>query len=76
MATHTHTPDTEIEERLNCPVMKPDEWAEARDMLVLALDAMGESHADVNEGFLYNAIMHQRLGLRVCHKVLDRVRRG
>lgn len=48
-------------------------WNELHDFLTLALDALGDRPEDFTPDFLRNAVMHQRLALRICHGAMDRI---
>lgn len=54
-------------------VLTPVVWAELHDFLTLALDALGDRPEDFNQDFLRNAVMHQRLALRICHGAMERM---
>lgn len=51
----------------------PFEWAEVRDALVLALDALGDGPDDVSPDFLANCMMNQRVALQVTHRRAERL---
>lgn len=48
------------------------QWAELHDFLSLALDALGDGPDDFNADFLQNAVIHQRLALRITHKAMEK----
>lgn len=48
-------------------------WAELHDSLTLAIDALGDSAADVDGPFLLNCIMHQRGALKLSHRIKERM---
>lgn len=54
-------------------VLSPAVWNELHDFLTLALDALGERPQDFSPDFLRNAVMHQRLALRICHGAMERL---
>ena len=54
-------------------VLTPSEWAQVYDYCTLTLDALGDGPADLDRGFLMNAIMHQRLALQITHRGLERI---
>ena len=57
-------------------VLTQTEWDEMRDARVLALDALGDAPGDVDQTFLVNSILHQRIALRIAHKRLDKLKGG
>lgn len=68
---------TKHDTRLRAPtpagVLSAPVWGEVHDFLELAQDALGEKPADLDEAFLRNCIMHQRLALRITHAALRRL---
>lgn len=48
-------------------ILTQDEWNELHDALTLALDALGDGPTDVDLPYLANAMVHQRIGLRLTH---------
>lgn len=52
-------------------VLPAERWAELHDFLTLALDALGERPEDFSRDFLLNAVMHQRLALKLTHKAMQ-----
>lgn len=54
------------------PALSPTEWAELHDYLTLALDALGDKPEHFGNDFLQNAVMHQRLAIKITHKALER----
>lgn len=54
-------------------ILTPVVWAELYDFLTLALDALGDSPQDFTADFLRNAVMHQRLALRISHAAMERM---
>lgn len=54
-------------------ILTPVVWAELHDFLTLALDALGDRPEDFNAAFLHNAVLHQRLALRITHGALQRL---
>lgn len=50
-----------------------EKWNELHDYLTLALDALGDGPDDFDWNFLSNAVMHQRLALRITHNALRRI---
>lgn len=47
-------------------------WGQLHDMLTLALDALGDSPEDFSPDFLANAVVHQRLALRITNVAMRR----
>ena len=52
-------------------VLHPEKWNELHDMLTLALDALGDGPQDFTPDFLRNAVLHQRLAMKISHKALE-----
>ena len=55
-----------------CGVLPEEKWAELHDMLTLALDALGERPQDFTPDFLMNAVLHQRLAIKISHAAMER----
>lgn len=67
MANHCHnTPGLPDQ----TPVLSGEKWAELHDMLTLALDALGDKPEDFTADFLANAVIHQRLAIRISHQIM------
>lgn len=47
-------------------------WGELHDMLTLALDALGDGPEDFSPDYLANAVVHQRLALRITNGAMRR----
>lgn len=52
-------------------ILTTKEWSELHDYLTLALDALGDAPTDVDESFLLNCVMHQRLAIRITHRKME-----
>lgn len=52
-------------------VLSPAVWNELHDMLTLALDALGERPEDFSRDFLMNAVLHQRLAIKITHRAME-----
>lgn len=50
-------------------VLSQLEWDELHDALELALDALGDGPDDVNEDYLANCIIHQKISLQITRHV-------
>ena len=55
-------------------VLTPLEWAEMHDALTLAIDALGEGPAEVDQPFLLNCITNQRIALKIAHARLEKLK--
>ena len=64
--THTHKPAFPRAEK---GVLTPYEWAEMRDALTLALDALGNGPEDVCKDFFVN----QRVAIRIAHARMEKL---
>lgn len=53
-------------------VLPEAKWNELHDMLTLALDALGERPQDFTPDFLMNAVLHQRLAIKISHAAMER----
>jgi len=53
-------------------VLPESKWKELHDMLTLALDALGERPQDFTPDFLMNAVLHQRLAIKISHAAMER----
>ena len=53
-------------------VLPEEKWNELHDMLTLALDALGERPQDFTPDFLMNAVLHQRLAIKISHAAMER----
>lgn len=75
MTKHTRISraDTGLPAAKPCGVLAPAVWNELHDFLTLALDALGERPEDFNPAFLRNAVIHQRLAIRISHGAMERL---
>ena len=68
--THTHKPAFPRAEK---GVLTPYEWAEMRDALTLALDALGNGPEDVCKDFFVNCLINQRVAIRIAHARMEKL---
>lgn len=68
--THTLPPKA----RPRRAVLTPHEWAEMRDALTLALDALGDGPEQVDRYNLLACIANQRIGLQIAHGRMERMK--
>jgi len=73
MATHCHITPALPKQTKARGVLAPAVWNELHDFLTLALDALGNGPEDFDAAFLHNAVLHQRLALRITHGALQRL---
>ena len=68
--THTHKPASP---RAAKGILTPFEWAEMRDALTLALEALGNGPDDVCKDFFVNCLINQRVAIRIAHARLEKL---
>ncbi len=68
--THTHKPAFP---RAAKGILTPFEWAEMRDALTLALEALGNGPEDVCKDFFVNCLINQRVAIRIAHARLEKL---
>ncbi len=68
--THTHKPASP---RAAKGILTPFEWAEMRDALTLALEALGNGPEDVCKDFFVNCVINQRVAIRIAHARLEKL---
>lgn len=54
-------------------LLPPTEWAEVHDALTLALDALGDGPGDVDQGFLVNLVLNQRVAFKITHARIEKM---
>lgn len=72
MAVHCHITTPQAKQTRRKGVLTDLQWSELHDFLTLALDALGDGPDDFTEAFLQNAVMHQRLAIKITHKALEK----
>ncbi|PTE15992.1 hypothetical protein [Pseudogemmobacter blasticus] len=60
-------------DQIRRPVLPAETWNELHDFLSLALDALGERPQDFTPDFLHNAVLHQRLAIKITHKAMQQI---
>ena len=73
MAITSHNTPALSKQTRSRGVLTPAVWNELHDFLTLALDALGNGPEDFDAAFLHNAVLHQRLALRITHGALQRL---
>ena len=54
----------------NAPAFSTDDWSEIHDALILAHDALGAGHGDVDRDRLRDCCGNLRIALKRVHKVM------
>ena len=68
--THIHKPAFTRAEK---GVLTPFEWAEMREALTLALEALGNGPEDVCKDFFINCLINQRVAIRIAHARMEKM---